>query len=385
MVSKKISAHKYKAATNNAEERGRHFAAVSSIKNFRCFKDFSMDSFERINLIGGKNNVGKTTLLEALFLLLGMTNSSNILRINAWRGVETYDGDSASIRETLWNHLFYNFNNQATITINSELGIGGQIGVTLKQKAGVPTTLPFSKSSTGKAAVDSSEVLVQALQIHYTDVSGKTYPVELQVDAQGRILPSPFVTAKSLFQGIIHPALRHPSNQENAIRYGQLELNKAESHYDLVPALKIIEPRLNRLSTIVGASGPMIYGDIGLGRMLPLSMMGDGLVSLASLLLSISSASGGVVLIDEIENGLHYSVMMKFWQTIAEASRIFDTQIFATTHSWDCIKAAHEAFQADGLYDFRYHRLQKADEIVEAVTLDQNTLQTTIEAGWEIR
>lgn len=382
MAGKKASGHQYRPTTNKAQERGRHFAAIS-IKSFRCFEDFSMASFERINLIGGKNNVGKTTLLEALFLLLGATNISLILKINAFRGVETFEGDSASIRETLWNHLFYNFNNQATIAINGELGIGGQIGFTLRQIGRVPTTLPLSRYSHGKTAADSSEVSAQALRLQYKDVTGKTYPVELRVDAKGIVLPPP--VAEPLFQGIIHPDRRRPSHQENAIRYGQLELDKAESHYDLVLALKLIEPRLNRLSTIVGASGPMIYGDIGLGRMLPLAMMGDGLVSLASLLLSISSASGGVVLIDEIENGLHYSVMVNIWQAIAKAARIFDTQIFATTHSWDCIKAAHEAFQANGLYDLRYHRLQKADEIVEAVTLDQNTLQTTIEAGWEIR
>jgi predicted ATP-dependent endonuclease of OLD family len=77
--------------------------------------------------------------------------------------------------------------------------------------------------------------------------------------------------------------------------------------------------------------------------------------------------------------------MMKVWQAIAEASRIFNTQVFATTHSWECIKAAHEAFQAGSEYDFRYHRLQKVDERIEAVTLDQEALETTIEAGWEIR
>lgn len=51
-----------------------------------------------------------------------------------------------------------------------------------------------------------------------------------------------------------------------------------------------------------------------------------------------------------IENGLHYSTMVEVWKAIAEAARRAETQIFATTHSWECIKAAHEAFTADDTY-----------------------------------
>lgn len=76
---------------------------------------------------------------------------------------------------------------------------------------------------------------------------------------------------------------------------------------------------------------------------------------------------------------------MKVWQAIAEAARKLDTQIFATTHSWDCIKAAHEAFSKSPPYDFRYHRLEQVGESIEAVTFDQDTLQTMIESDWEVR
>jgi len=381
-MAKKRTVYKYVPKEAKINERGRHFAAVS-IKNFRCFKNFSMDSLERINLIGGMNNIGKTTLLEALFLLLGTTNGSSILKINNFRGVDRFEGTSASIREALWNHLFYDFNNQDTITIATELGIGGQIGISLKQISGIPITLPTSGSPRSKTTTDSSEVSAQALQLQYKDLTGKTHRVELRVDSTGVFIPSP--VKEPLFQGIIHPARHRPSQLELATRYGEYELNMAENHYDLIEPLNVIEPRLKRISTIAGASGPILYGDIGLKRILPLAVMGDGLVNLASFLLSISTASGGVVLIDEIENGLHYSSLVKVWRAIAEAARTYDTQVFATTHSWECIKAAHEAFQSTSIYDFRYHRLQQKDDIIEAKTIDQEQLQTIIESGWEIR
>lgn len=359
-------------------EQGRHFSDIS-IKNFRCFKNFSIGSLNRVNLIGGMNNVGKTTLLESIFLLLGGTNINVVLKISAFRGIERFEGDAALIRETLWGYLFHNFDNQGAITIQSELGSGKRVSVVLKQTAGETITLSSQQASQGRVAIDDASA--KALQLKYTNVNGKTYTIKLQVDSTGIKVPPPLEDL--IFPGIFLSARRRPTLQENATRYGQLEL--AKSDYDLLKALQSIEPRLQRLSTIVGASGPVLHGDIGLGQMVPLPVMGDGLSSLVSLLLTISSAPNGVVLIDEIENGFHYSVLEKVWQAIAEAARRYNTQVFATTHSWECIKAASEAFSTAEPYDFCYHRLEQIGDIIKAVSFDRDTLQSTIETGWEIR
>lgn len=129
----------------------------------------------------------------------------------------------------------------------------------------------------------------------------------------------------------------------------------------------------------------MIYGDIGLDQMLPLPLMGGGMGRLTSLLLTIANAPHGVALIDEIENGLHYSILNKVWQAIGEAARRFDTQVFATTHSWECIRAAHQAFAASEAYDFRLHRLDCIDDEISVVTYDREMLETSIATGLEVR
>lgn len=379
MARKYHSKQKNKPGISKADESGRHFSTFS-IKNFRCFKSFTFDSIERINLIGGMNNAGKTTLLETIFLLLGTTNIHLVLKLNAFRGMESMDGNATSIRDIAWAHLFHNYDNQLIITINGGLVGDKQISITLKETSRQILTLPIGESE-GKVTIGSSSVLAQALQLQYKNIKNKIYSVNLQIDSKGINLQPPLV--EPLFPGIFLTARRRPSSLENASRYGQLDV--VENQSNILTALKIIEPRLKRLSTIVIGSVPMIHGDIGIGRMLPLAVMGDGLGSLASLLLAISSAAGGVVLIDEIENGLHYSVMVQVWKAIAEAARHYDTQIFATTHSWECIESAHEAFLTSGPYDFRYHRLEQKDDTINAVTFDQSTLQTTIESGWEVR
>lgn len=106
---------------------------------------------------------------------------------------------------------------------------------------------------------------------------------------------------------------------------------------------------------------------------------------LASLVIHVGNAPKGVVLVDEIENGLHYSILPRVWKAVGEVARQFDTQIFATTHSMECIVAAHKAFSESEHYDFRLHRLERTGDTVHTVTYDQETLDAAIETGLEVR
>ena len=85
--------------------------------------------------------------------------------------------------------------------------------------------------------------------------------------------------------------------------------------------LRLLEPRLRRLAVLVTGDIPVIHGDIGIGRMMPISMMGEGTGRLLSILLAMANAPGGTVLIDEIENGLHHSVLAPVWHALAQAAR----------------------------------------------------------------
>ena len=106
---------------------------------------------------------------------------------------------------------------------------------------------------------------------------------------------------------------------------------------------------------------------------------------LSSLILAIADAENGIVLIDDIDHGLHTSVLEGVWQSISRVSREFNTQVFATTHSWECVVAAHEAFSKDLAYDFRLHRLDRVNGDIKAVTYEQEELESAIGLQWEVR
>lgn len=360
--------------------QNQHFESIM-IEQFRCFSKLSIDSLKRVNLFGGMNNVGKSTLLEAIFLLLGRTNTTLLLTINSFRGIEKYEGYPDLVQEILWNHLFHNLENNPKITVVGHLGNTKKISLEITHKQSDRVISAINGTSLQTDNTKLIDRVFNSLEFQYKDENGKTYKVEMKVGEQGITLEPPKVS--SPFQGVFLPSRRRILWSEVATRYGQLELTR--TNFDLVSALRIIEPRLLDITTILGASGPMLYGDIGLERKLPLADMGDGLVSLMDKLLAIATVPHGIVLFDEIENGLHFSILEKVWSILNIASELFDVQIFATTHSMECIRAAHEAFKARDTYDITYHRLEKGKENIEVIDLSKDALEMTLESGWEIR
>ncbi|MDE5094516.1 MAG: ATP-binding protein, partial [Trichodesmium sp. St11_bin5] len=128
-------------------------------------------------------------------------------------------------------------------------------------------------------------------------------------------------------------------------------------------------------------------GDVGGDNLIPVVLMGEGLGRLLSMILSIMNTRGGIVLIDEIENGIHYSAMEKVWQSINIATRKFNTQLFATTHSYECIHAAHRAFSDSESYNFRYFRLEREKETnsIKSLVYDKDNIETSLGLSWEMR
>jgi len=373
------------------------------VRNFRCFKDLDIPHLKRINLIAGKNNVGKTALLEALFIHCGAYNPELTARINAIRGIEAVKIELGKWVETPWDSLFYNFDTSDNIELIGEDTIGHRslklrvirqpselakmrqfINHSSDESKGVLTSSESDESkgvlsSSEKGVLSSSEV-AQVLELRCgEDKQERSFYMIIDKKAI-RIEPVP---PSPPFPGFFQPARMRIPLKQQAERFGKLEVYGKQDI--LLEILKIIEPRLKRLATVVVAGEPILHGDIGIGRLIPLPVMGEGMVRLADLVLHIGNAPKGVVLIDEIENGIHHSIMPKIWKAIGEAARNFDTQVFATTHSLECIVAAHKAFEESDVYDFQLYRLERINDTINVISYDQEDLATAIEEGFEVR
>jgi hypothetical protein len=348
------------------------------IKNFRGFRDLTLDSLERVNLIAGQNNVGKTALLEAIFLHLGPNNPELSLRVNSWRGFQPLSPSA----DEVWAPLFHDLDTKTVITLEGNLQPIGR--AELRLSLAVPETVRLTTAETENGEFASGMTTIPSmrqLKLEYTVENAPPVVSWATVMAQGEIRMQSAPISRILPASFNSTAFH--SAREDADRLSALARTKRRE--EVLDILRILEPRLQHLEVQSFAGMSVIMGDIGLSEFLPIGMMGEGLTRLLSIILAILSVRQGVVLIDEVENGLHYSVMSKVWRAIAQAARASDVQVFATTHSWECICAAHEAFTSDSLYDFRLHRLEWANGDIRAVSLDQEMLDTAIKAGLEVR
>ena len=356
-----------------------------SIQNFRCFRQIAMDGFRRVNLITGKNNVGKTALLEALWLYHGYQNPVLGVTIDKFRGIETFRKDD------FLRNLFSGFDTKDPIKF-SAVDINGReqaLNISIGQKTISSVSVGNGKNGESHADLSAAEVISQETtepmdrEVVYevTDVSGTR--VSARAFFEGTDISVKQVARERKSSGIFLAA-RAPHNYAViAERLSNLAVEKMEEV--IVNALQIVEPRLLSIRVQYRGGLPLIYGDIGLKRLIPFPLMGDGMSRLLGIALAMTDARDGILLIDEIENGIHHSVMLKLWKAVSTLAQINNAQVFATTHSIECVLAAYEAFNANEPYDFSLYRLDQAEGEIKAVQYDKETLEAAVETNLEVR
>lgn len=350
------------------------------IENFRCFDTIKVDGLSRVNLIAGKNNVGKTAFLEAIGMWASGSNPAGLTYLSGVRSLlEKVTSDIT--QELVLAPLFKDFDDSKIIRIEGYINHSEQHSLDIHSEHTVAKTISLTeeKYEAGLGAITSNSN--QVLTLHYVSPEGQSTENKFWIEGNNIRGSSELATPPLRIVFIAAHGIQ--SSKARSEMFGRLEL--MSSDYALVESLRLVEPRLKRITTIVVSGFPILYGDIGLPRLVPLSLMGEGLNRLVAILLTLATNREGLVLIDEIENGLHHSVLSKIWKVISDAAHRFNVQVIATTHSYECIQAAHAAFSGNGNYDFRLHRLDHRESGFKSVSYDQETLETAINIPFEVR
>ena len=342
------------------------------IRNFRGFQDLTMDSLKAINLIAGENNTGKTSLLEAVFLLSAAGNPRLGINSIVLRGFEGEKILPEAV-ETFWKQLFFGLDVGQSIEIKGNHTEHGSLALKISSEQQTSADIPLDRAERVSA---TNQMGYPSLVFRYLDPSSGTLIKSLIRMKEGKFEVHQPATNILLPSVILLSQSRDPQGDAHRLA----ELKQRKQGEVVLEALQIIEPKLKSIEENSSGGAPMIWGDVGLSELIPLAAMGEGMNRIARIVLTITVPKGGIVLIDEIENGLHHSILLAVWRYIDKLAQKFDTQIIATTHSRECVRATQRASLDPDR--FRYHRLEKGNY---RVTYDPEVLEAAFEHNFEIR
>lgn len=356
------------------------------IRRFRGFDHLTIEHLGRVNLIVGKNNVGKTNLLTAIQFYASRASSPTFI----WEVLGTRN----EVRRRLVNvkemltALKYLFYGRKEIrpglepiqigpldNIDEVMSIGVDWSVTEIVSDGTQHSRPLQIGE--NYTVD---MLLPRFTIT-TDGTTFSYPIDPSIP-QGilrlnvNVIPCVYVTARGL------------RNEEISVLWDNIALTKQEK--DVLDALRLIAPGvmgLNFVGTPLSATGERdpIVSIKDMDEPLPMSSLGDGMQRILEIALALVNARSGLLLIDEFENGLHYSVQAALWRLIFQVARRLDVQVFATTHNWDCVQGFQQAMQDSGDEEGLLIRLENKQGKIGTTLFDNRRLGIATREHVEVR
>jgi AAA15 family ATPase/GTPase len=312
------------------KEEQDHFIKNIKIKNFKCFQNFSAEGFGRVNLIGGKNNVGKTAFMEACWINV---SSTDIKSLNYHLVNIKYMRENLNLLAQKPDNFTKSFMElQNGISVKSNIN---NIEYSIKDKDDGTVLYTF------KIKDDYNEVNINDFSFLQNCMSNSLF-----IDSFGL------------------------SNNEIIAYYSAIQ-NKDEELY-LNRILSILDSRIEVFKIMNDVPKCKVNG-----KYLEITEFGDGVRHLISIVTSLYTCENGYLFIDEIDNGIHYTMLDKLWKVVLEVSEKLNVQVFATTHSKEGIESfnrVQQELQDKDTYYFEMYRNLKQNNI-EMRALDSNQLE----------
>jgi ABC-type branched-subunit amino acid transport system ATPase component len=358
-----------------------------AVEGYRAIRELRIAKLGQVNLFVGKNNVGKTSLLEAIRLYVSRnaptvlsqlfaeksSRSSSFSRRNAQLASEEFEAIAAEAE----GFFYGSFSRNPLSAI--------RIGPAGMKRDVLEITLPWADAIQRNGGNEKlrTDFFVGAespvLKIRQGDQQ-----VMIPFDLLLRRIP--LWPSRDRTKALMIPATGWRTEQIAQLWDVAAERGMAT---EVERALRSIQPDLERIY-LIGESGlpgrSVRLGISGTSRPVPLHNMGDGINRVFGIALALVQAQDGVLLIDEVENGLHYTIQEEVWRAILLLARNLKVQVFATTHSWDCIQAFAAASNGSVEVDGMLHRLErKKDDSVRTVDLNEGDLAVVTRQHIEVR
>ena len=374
------------------------------IRQFRAFDYIKIDQLGHINLFLGKNNVGKSTLLESLCLHANLGSPQVIQWILNGRDEPGEMRHGNTVDPTVWS-LFHGHPALERIKESIQIGrIGAPdsaltLSVTWLRKASDVDSSGGASDGNGSGAdVQPGQEYVEVGPPEASDGDGPIPALVVKYGSMRRVLRLDeayddlcrrWNLQTRSYRDLATPCVHvGPGGLDDAGLRSLWEMVVlTDAKQDVIEAMRIIAPETEDFALlhpqklvsslrlrVKGAEGPI-----------PIKTMGDGMNRLFGLGMALACAKGGILLVDEIENGIHWSVLPDVWKFVVKVAKRLNVQVFATTHSNDCLKAFQMGTKGDPDMDGVAVRIERKDGDFIAEIFDEKRLAVIVKEAIEIR
>jgi AAA15 family ATPase/GTPase len=345
--------------------------------NFRCFKRISLDDLRTINIVVGSNASGKTALLEAI-RIASAAIPGVVLILNQSRGINFVlpPNPSREVFEAPWSTMFFNqdFENTISFSFTDSVPVKRSVKIFFdKTKAFTSIPSPGIKGDTG-----SSNIVPLKFE---RNQNGKKSEVYATVTAQG----FPFLQALPELGPAtgFYAHTQTTNSQEIARLFSQLSLDGKEK--PIVKTIQKVFPFIQDLSVLSPAGQVDIYvSQLDSSIKIPATMVSAGVNKFLSIIIGLLTHRQSVALVDEIDNGFYFKTLPEIWSILLRLTKESEAQIFASTHSWECLKAAVPTIHED-VNAFTLIRTSKDVAGCTAEVVRGIDVVSAIEANIEVR
>ena len=370
------------------------------VEGFRGIDLLTVPRLGRVTLIAGKNSVGKTTVLDAVRVYAARASAQSLSALLRGREevASSLDEDGDVMVGANPIALFHGRN----ILNNARVIVGSQ---TLESRLTIEAVNVGDEESLdiGRLFPHALDGIWYMLKVNF---HGRERPIQWLFPAQD------IGTPKTLTSHRMSYPFRRPNAEDGPFRPIECEslgpglpannvlarlwdsaINRGDENLAIEPLQMIfgdtvesvtmvgeemLEPRRSGRRAVVKVTSSR-------PRVMPLKSLGDGALRLYSVSLALTNSRDGFLLIDEAENGLHYSIQRDFWRMVLQAAYANNVQVLATTHSADCIRGFAEAANENPNLDGVYFRMERDAEGVYTVDYPKDDLLNAARNRTEMR
>lgn len=354
---------------------------------FRRFEHFKLERLGRVNLLVGRNNSGKTSILEAIEILESGGRSDRLFAgLKRRREVLWVQTDDEWKSRYDARRLFHGHRVDRLAIEASSGHLSMALGEREVHEYGPD---PWPEDIPSEEISEASRV--SAVQCKFIGLSGSDgivlheghgkYLRRLEIGPIGPTAPLHFLSTRAM------------AHDELVLSYGEIALTAEEN--TILEALRLLEPKIERMAVVSprsnGGDRPAVLDNElfvkieGVDQRVPLGSLGDGIGRVLGLVLALVDAKGGILLVDEIDTGLHYTTLETVWDLLFQMAERLEVQIFATTHSDDCWRALARVIANRGIENVSASIQRIEKDASRAVAFDAEEIVAAAEHHVEVR